>query len=398
MVEKKQVVVAVSGYFNPLHKGHVKLFEEAKKLGDKLVVIINSDKQRAIKGSKEFMNESERKIIVEAIRHVDEAIISIDEDGTQCKTLEMLKPDIFANGGDRKAPEDLPESTVCRKNNIELVFDVGGNKVQSSSWLLDSSEIDFSNKKVIIADVDETICESCTEVSTEMAESINNLIRSGYTFAFISGTHVKELLRMISSGVKEKHHLLGTTGTNYTLVENDVTHEIYNFSFSKEEKQDIFSAFEKLINHYNMISMTTKADQLQDRDSQITLSPLGRNAPLKLKKEYDPDGKKRKKYVEYLNNIIDATKFEIKIGGTTSIDITRKGLDKAWGIKKFAEHHNIKLSEILFIGDKIYSGGNDYAASKIVDFISVKNPYETLERLRKFFPNKETQTLNTTIN
>ena len=82
------------------------------------------------------LEEQERKAIIEAIRHVDEVMISIDEDGTQRKTIEMLKPHIFANGGDRRNENDIPEAEICRKYGIQMVFNVGGNKVQSSSWLL----------------------------------------------------------------------------------------------------------------------------------------------------------------------------------------------------------------------------------------------------------------------
>ena len=127
-------IVAASGYFNPLHKGHVEYLERAKQLGDYLVVIVNSDKQRALKGSKEFMDEQERVLIVKALRCVDEVILSIDEDGTVCKTLEMINPEIFAKGGDRFASE-IPEAEVCNRLGIDMV-DGLGNKIQSSSWLL----------------------------------------------------------------------------------------------------------------------------------------------------------------------------------------------------------------------------------------------------------------------
>lgn len=126
--------VACSGYFNPLHKGHVEYLEKAKELGDYLIVIVNSDKQRALKGSKEFMNEDERMTIVAALRCVDEVILSIDEDTTVCNTLRLIKPDIFAKGGDRTIDE-IPENKVCREIGAQMV-DGLGEKVQSSSWLL----------------------------------------------------------------------------------------------------------------------------------------------------------------------------------------------------------------------------------------------------------------------
>lgn len=127
-------IVAASGYFNPLHRGHVEYLERAKSLGDKLIVIVNSDHQRALKGSKEFMHQEERMIIVQALRCVDEVVLSVDKDSTVCDTLRMIKPDIFAKGGDRFATE-IPESKVCDELAIQMV-DGLGNKIQSSSWLL----------------------------------------------------------------------------------------------------------------------------------------------------------------------------------------------------------------------------------------------------------------------
>ncbi len=139
-MENKLITVVVSGYFNPVHQGHVAMFEEAKKLGDRLVVIINSDKQRELKGSKEFMKEDERKFIVESIRHVNQAVVAIDEDKTVCQTLALIKPTIFANGGDRRNENEIPESRVCQEHGIKMIFNVGGGKIQSSSWLLKKKE------------------------------------------------------------------------------------------------------------------------------------------------------------------------------------------------------------------------------------------------------------------
>ncbi len=129
------ITVCTSGYFNPLHKGHVRLFEEAKKLGDYLIVIVNNDKQVALKGSKPFMDENERYEIVKALRCVDHVVISIDEDKTVCKTLEMIRPTIFAKGGD-SVPTNVPERETCEAMGTKIVFNTGGDKVQSSSWLL----------------------------------------------------------------------------------------------------------------------------------------------------------------------------------------------------------------------------------------------------------------------
>ena len=142
-------------------------------------------------------------------------------------------------------------------------------------------------------------------------------------------------------------------------------------------------AFEKLISYFDILPATSKEDQSQDRGSQITLSAIGRNAPPELKKKYDPDASKRKLWVEFLKQHLDETKYDIKIGGTTSIDVTRGGSDKEQGIRKFAEHNAFSLNSILFFGDKIFPGWNDFPATKIVDCIQVKSPHDTIRDLRK---------------
>ena len=240
-------------------------------------------------------------------------------------------------------------------------------------------------KKIIVADVDETICETCQPISEEMANKINDTIQKGYQWAFISGTDHQNLQKMLSK-ITEDHHILATTGTNYVKIKKKQSTTIYNLAITNDEKKEITNAFEKLITHFNIKSHTTKEDQLQDRDSQITLSAIGRNANIEAKKQYDPDGIKRKEWIGYLKQHLSETKYDFKIGGTTSIDVTKKGLDKAWGIQQFASHHNILLSDILFFGDKIYPGGNDYPATKVVDCISVKSPQDTLNKLKILFP------------
>jgi len=137
-MKKEPVIVATSGYFNPLHKGHVEYLEKAKSLGDKLIVIVNNDHQRALKGSKEFMDQEERMMIVKALRCVDEVFLSVDQDGTVCKSLVAIKPHIFAKGGDRFAAE-IPEAEICDYLGITMV-DGLGNKIQSSSWLLNKKD------------------------------------------------------------------------------------------------------------------------------------------------------------------------------------------------------------------------------------------------------------------
>lgn len=137
-MENKQIIVAASGYFDPAHIGHIEYLELAKKLGDKLIVIVNNDNQAALKKGKAFMPAQERAQIIKALRCVDEVIISIDQDKTVCKTLELVKPDIFAKGGDRTADE-IPEAVVCKKYGITIIDGLGA-KIQSSSDLIAKSK------------------------------------------------------------------------------------------------------------------------------------------------------------------------------------------------------------------------------------------------------------------
>lgn len=134
-------LVIVSGYFNPLHKGHLELFRKAKEVGDLLCVIVNNDIQRELKGSKFFMDEDERIEIIRELSLVDMAWLSIDEDSTQNATLKMLVNKFygtmklaFANGGDQNN-DTIPEAEICKQFDIELI-DGLGDKIQSSSWLL----------------------------------------------------------------------------------------------------------------------------------------------------------------------------------------------------------------------------------------------------------------------
>ena len=126
-------VVAVSGYFDPIHVGHLEYLKMAKNLGDKLIVIVNSDYQAGLKKGKSFMSEDDRLEIIKSLRCVDEVFLSIDKDKSVCKSLEYLKPDIFANGGNRSLNE-IPETAVMKKYNIEMI-DGLGIKIRSSSQI-----------------------------------------------------------------------------------------------------------------------------------------------------------------------------------------------------------------------------------------------------------------------
>lgn len=144
-------IVIVSGYFNPIHAGHIKLFQAAKKLGDKLVVIVNNDIQQKIKKGKIIMNQHDRLEIVKAISYVDNACLAMDSDATVCQTLLSIinhsmysgNEFIFANGGDRDESKKVPEADICERAGIKMIFDCGGTiKLDSSTRINNLIETD----------------------------------------------------------------------------------------------------------------------------------------------------------------------------------------------------------------------------------------------------------------
>ena len=137
----KKKAIIVSGYFNPIHKGHLEYFNNARAMADELFVIVNNDEQRALKESKEFQLEEERMLIVSSLKPVNKAILSIDTDRTVCETIAKIAKEYgndydlaFANGGDQNN-DTIPERAICEKMGIRLL-DGLGDKIQSSSWLL----------------------------------------------------------------------------------------------------------------------------------------------------------------------------------------------------------------------------------------------------------------------
>ena len=138
-MKKKGIIV--SGYFNPIHKGHIEYFQNAKSHGDELFVIVNSDFQRALKGSKEFQDELERVVIVENLKLVNKCFLSIDRDRTVIESIKKIYNEFgsdyqlaFANGGDQNN-DTIPERAICEQLGVELIDGLGG-KIQSSSWLI----------------------------------------------------------------------------------------------------------------------------------------------------------------------------------------------------------------------------------------------------------------------
>ncbi len=143
-------VVIVSGYFNPLHGGHLDMIQEARAMGDKLVVIVNNDRQQVLKKGKIILDEKNRLRLMRALRDVNEVVLSVDDDPTIVKTLEMVARQhpgdelIFANGGDRDTENSIPEAAICKQYNIEMRFDAGQGKPDSSTRINQATGHEFA--------------------------------------------------------------------------------------------------------------------------------------------------------------------------------------------------------------------------------------------------------------
>lgn len=151
IMKTKHGWVAVSGGFDPIHVGHLRMFKKARALGERLVVILNNDNWLRDKKGSAFMSEKERAEIISAFPFVDKVYITKhkrgDADRSVTKALSVLRPSIFANGGDRKNVADIPEAVVCKELGIRMVFNVGGGKIQSSSWLIEKARSEKGTKQ-----------------------------------------------------------------------------------------------------------------------------------------------------------------------------------------------------------------------------------------------------------
>lgn len=234
-------------------------------------------------------------------------------------------------------------------------------------------------KKLIIFDLDGTLAKSKSPIDKEMSELIKQLLDVA-SVAIISGgdwpQFKKQVLELLPKKAElKKLSILPTCGTKFYQYKNDWD-ELYEENFTEAERKKILDSLTKAVKNSNLDIKKTWGEQIEDRGSQITFSALGQNAPLEEKKGWDDDFDKRKKIVEPLKKSLKD--FSIGMGGTTSIDITKPGIDKAYGINKLKDILNIDISEMLFIGDALFEGGNDYPARKTgVKCIQVRDAEET---------------------
>jgi phosphomannomutase len=234
-------------------------------------------------------------------------------------------------------------------------------------------------KKLIVFDLDGTLAESKAAIDKEMATRLAALLTVAKV-AVISGgdwpQFDKQVLANLPKGkILQNLSILPTCGTKFYQYKT-MWKELYAENFTAEEKEKIISSLNKAIDTSGFKAQKTWGETIEDRGSQITYSGLGQQAPLDEKKKWDPDFAKRDKIKKLLDRMIP--EFAVNLGGATSVDVTKHGIDKKYGIYKLRDVLSIKISEMIFIGDAIFPGGNDYPAKQSGAFsIRVSDPNET---------------------
>ena len=251
-----------------------------------------------------------------------------------------------------------------------------------------SSARNISNYDLIIFDKDGTLTPSKSPIEQDMADLLMKLVAK-VKVAVISGgsfpLYGTQLLNKLpnSSDSFSNLFILPASGT-CLYVWKGMWQQQYSETLTPPEKAEIMEAFNKGLRESGYIKPEKVYGELiEDRGSQITFSALGQNAPLAIKSAWDPERVKRQKIVEIMQTKIP--RYDIRIGGTTSIDVTRRGVNKAYGIRKLEDYLKLTPEKIVFVGDKLMQGGNDYPARATgVDCIQVKGPEETKELIRRW--------------
>jgi HAD superfamily hydrolase (TIGR01484 family) len=234
-------------------------------------------------------------------------------------------------------------------------------------------------KRLIVFDLDGTLAESKASVDAEMATLLNTLLGI-VKVAVISGgdwpQFEKQLLSNLPHDERLKHlSLLPTCGTKFYQYAGDWK-KIYSEDFTAVEKAKIISSLKQALEAAGFKVEKVWGETIEDRGSQITFSALGQQAPIEEKKKWDPDFARRKKLKVLLDKLIP--EFSVRLGGTTSVDVTKPGIDKAYGIRKLRDILGIGIDEMIFVGDALFPGGNDYPAKEAGVFsIRVRDPNES---------------------
>jgi phosphomannomutase len=234
-------------------------------------------------------------------------------------------------------------------------------------------------KKLIVYDLDGTLAESKSALDAEMAALLHQLLGI-VKVAVISGGDWPQFEKQLLSNFPQDGSLvnlslLPTCGTKFFQYIREWK-KLYSEDFTASEKEKIISSLQKAVAVAGFKVEKLWGEAIEDRGSQVTYSALGQQAPLEEKDKWDPDFAKRQKIKAILDTFIP--EFSVRLGGATSIDVTKPGIDKAYGIRKLRDLLGISLKEMIFIGDALFVGGNDYPAEQAgVVSISVRGPNET---------------------
>ncbi|MBB4618594.1 HAD-IIB family hydrolase [Sphingomonas abaci] len=236
-------------------------------------------------------------------------------------------------------------------------------------------------KQLVAFDLDGTLAESKQPLKDSMGEALADLLTVAHV-AVISGGDWPQFDKQVASRLPEradrsKLWLMPTTGTKLYTYGDGRWNTVYAQLFSDAQKAAIIDAFHASLEATGFVPEQTWGERIEDRGSQITFSALGQQAPLEAKEHWDPDFAKRKVIQADLRQRLPD--LSINMGGATSIDITQKGVDKAYGLKRLRDESGIPLDAMMFIGDAIFPGGNDYPAKELgLDTVKVRDPDETL--------------------
>lgn len=245
--------------------------------------------------------------------------------------------------------------------------------------------------KIIVFDLDDTLAESKCKITRPMARALKRLLKR-FDVAVISGgawpQFESQLVSMLTLAKQEARrlYLFPTSGTSfYRSSDGKEWKRIYSESLSEEEVTKITNAFKDVLSNPGVdIPEKTWGDRIENRGTQVTFSAMGQDAPVEEKKKWDPTFWKRLVLIEKLLQLIP--EFDIKAGGSTSIDVTRKGVDKGYGILQIEKHLKVKRNEILFIGDALFPGGNDYAVKQLgVKCVETNGPEHTYKIIEDIF-------------
>ncbi|NTS66249.1 HAD-IIB family hydrolase [Sphingomonas sp. HHU CXW] len=236
-------------------------------------------------------------------------------------------------------------------------------------------------KELVAFDLDGTLAESKQAIKEDMGEALADLLQVAHV-AVISGGDWPQFDKQVASRLPARADLsrlwlMPTTGTKLYTHQSGEWTTVYAELFDDETKKNIIEAFDASLEATGFVPEETWGERIEDRGSQITFSALGQQAPVEAKEKWDPDFAKRKVIQADLKKRLP--ELSINMGGATSIDITQKGVDKAYGLKRLRDESGIALDKMMFIGDAIFPGGNDYPAKELgLDTVRVRDPHDTL--------------------